>query len=88
MKFEIKKSKNGMILDINDGENTETIVYQEPEDLPERFEYDLFREFLCNILDNYGPNSSRYGKYRLKIVLGHGDKYDCNDANCEICKFK
>jgi len=88
MKFEIKKSKNGLALNINDGENTETIVYQEPEYLPEKAEYDLFQEFLCNILDNYGPNNGRHSKYRLRIILEHGDKYDCNNTNCEICKYK
>ncbi|MFH1222989.1 MAG: hypothetical protein V1647_01430 [Pseudomonadota bacterium] len=87
-KFEIKNGKNGLTLSINDGEDTETIVYQEPEYLPERAEYDLFQEFLFNILNDYGPSSSRYSKYRLKIVLDHGDKYDCNDTNCEICKSK
>ena len=86
MKFEIKNSKNGLVLNINDGEDRETIVYQEPEYLPEKAEYDLFKEFLYIILDNYGPSSSRYSKYRLKIVLEHGDKYDCKDTNCEICR--
>jgi CO dehydrogenase/acetyl-CoA synthase epsilon subunit len=43
---------------------------------------DLFYQ-LKGLLADHG---NRYAKQRLEIRIVHGDKYECKDKDCEICR--
>lgn len=67
MKFELRYAKNGCILEIDGNE----YVNQEVED----DEIECFAGFLREILDNYGPQDSRYEAKRIHIIVKPGDKH-------------
>ena len=74
MKFEIRRVSNGAILRVEaEAEEVgEEIVYQERED----DEVEAFAEFLCHVLEHYGPTTSRYSPKRIHITVQPGDKYE------------
>jgi hypothetical protein len=41
---------------------------------------------LWDVLDKLWLNGSRHDRERLVIRREHGDKYECNDKDCEICQ--
>jgi hypothetical protein len=43
------------------------------------------RSLLYGLLDEI-ETSSRYDKQRVRIKIEHGDKYECKEKNCKICK--
>lgn len=66
MKFEIKTVTNGLVLTvIDDEEKKEEVVYQQKHD----DEVECFADFLCFIVDYYGPVTSRYSEKRINIVV-------------------
>ena len=73
MIFEFKKAKNGLVLEVTDGEDKETITYQDGD--TDEQEIERFRDFLCEINDSYGPVTSRHSKQRIYISVAPGDKY-------------
>lgn len=84
-KVVITLTSNGAALDYKTG--------YKPEDIHKIFKFsaddgdlngavDLF---FC-LRDIFADPRSRYAKQRLEIKLVHGDKYECEDKNCEICK--
>ena len=57
MKIEIRRTKNGSILRIEeDGEEVSEIIYQEMEGA----DIEAFADLLRYLMDNYGPTTSRY----------------------------
>lgn len=72
MKFEIRKTKNGLIFKVIDNENEEEVVYQEKYDE----EVECFADFLRYINDEYGPSTSRYSEKRIYITVEPGDKHE------------
>lgn len=44
------------------------------------------QRLLWHLVDALGEFGSRYDKERIRINIEHGDKYNCEDKNCEICK--
>lgn len=79
MKFEIKRAKNGYFvtvtdLDVTDPSAQEVFVFQEKYDEGE--EVEAFAELLREMLDSYGPSTSRYSPKRIYICIEPGDKYE------------
>jgi hypothetical protein len=81
MKFEIKRSENGIILTADNGDS---YCYQESYGGDE--DHDAFADFLRVILDNFGPaDDGRHEKKRIYISVRHGDNYVCPDKPCQYC---
>jgi hypothetical protein len=74
MRFDIKRVRNGFLLDAKymhtDDYMPDQYVYQSIEDN----EHEAFAQFLRLIADNYGPSDSRYDDKRIYIVVHPGDK--------------
>lgn len=82
MKFEIKKHRNGYVLQVENEE--EGVVYREEHDS----EIQAWRDFLWEITDTWGPDSnrSRYSPARIEIRIRPGDKSENADQYfCEHC---
>lgn len=73
MKFEIRRVQNGAVLRVEPeipDEEAKEIVYQETE----TGEIEAFADFLRLLLEHYGPTTSRYSPWRIRIVIEPGDK--------------
>lgn len=44
------------------------------------------QEMMYDILEEIEPTNSRYSKQRLQVSIVHGDKYECKDKKCDICR--
>jgi hypothetical protein len=78
MKIAINPSRTGSEVIYDDGENEDRYSYVFSEDNIDGLQsllYDLSDVLLC---------SGRYSKYRIKISVIHGDKYDCK--GCDWCE--
>ena len=75
--IKIKRTDNGALLDHADG----STVYAYGED-------DLtgLANMLWEICELIGPITSRYSRERISIQIKHGDKYECRDKKCSVCK--
>lgn len=78
MRFEIRRVKNGIILEMVEsptetGEKSE-IVYQEKYD--EEDDVECFADFLRYLSDQYSPSTDRYSPKRIYIRVEPGDKYE------------
>jgi len=40
---------------------------------------------LWELVEWMGWGGSRYSRERIRIVIAHGDKYECRDVACKIC---
>jgi hypothetical protein len=75
MKFEFKRAKNGLVMEITNWEGEiEKIVYAEGDS--DEQEIERFVEFLQTIDHHYGPSTGRYSKERISISTVVGDKYE------------
>lgn len=76
MIFDIRRAKNGYILEIiHKAEETgeaEEVVFQEKYD----DEVECFADFLRLLKDEYGPSTGRYSPKRIHITVEPGDKYE------------
>ena len=84
MKIEIETVDNGAILRFagNDG-SAECSCY--PYQDEEQQDYMLY--MLRDVVDClFGEDTTRYSSKRIHISWMHGDKYECKEENCEICK--
>lgn len=81
MKFEIRKTMNGTVLRVeaDDEGAVDEVVYQERED----HEIEAFADFLREVLEHFGPVTSRYSKKRIFVVVRPGDKYVHRDGTPE-----
>lgn len=70
MKFEIRRAKNGWILEGLDPENPSAVVGVEAED-----EHESFADFLREICQHYGPTDSKYSLKRIRIAVLPGRDY-------------
>ena len=72
MKFEIRKAKNGWIIECEDPEDltNEIVGVDEPD------EHEGFRTLLWEFLNAYGPTDGKYSKKRLRIVIIPGNSYE------------
>jgi quinol monooxygenase YgiN len=72
MRFEIKRAKNGYILQCDSDEDP--MVFQElSEEIMD--EVDVWANFLWELTDQYGPSTSRHSKKRVRIKVEPGDKF-------------
>jgi hypothetical protein len=78
VKIIIEIISNGVVVKYPDEDK---ISYVFDNDKPEQCV-----EMLYNILDTLGMSGSRYDKKRIYIKIEHGDKYECKDKKCEICR--
>ncbi len=76
VKFEIRRVQNGVILrvEMDGAESGEELVCQECHN----DEIEAFAEFLRDVVEQYGPATSRYSPKRISIRIEQGDKYDPN----------
>jgi hypothetical protein len=75
MRFEIRRVKNGVVLRLepeSPAEPPEEAVYQETEGN----EIEAFAGFLRLLLEQYGPQTSRYSPQRIHVVIEPGDKFE------------
>ena len=88
MKLTIKPAINGALVyteydasEIDFGEaSRETMVYEFDEN-----NLDSLQSMLYDLISTM-DSSGRYSKQRIKISIVHGDKYECSEADCEICE--
>jgi hypothetical protein len=73
MLFEIKKAKNGYIVQCDDEDSP--MVFQELSD-EILDEVDAWAYFLRELTDCYGPSTSRYSPKRIYVEVKPGDKFD------------
>lgn len=52
----------------------------------DEYEKDGLKDLLYDIRQMMDTLDSRYSKQRIQIQIVHGDKYECADKDCEICK--
>ena len=81
MKFEIKETGNGFLIQMNNPNDPDAYCYQEIEG----DEHEAFCDLIRMIIDNYGPQDDRYSVKRIYTRPFHGDKYDCPNKPCEYC---
>jgi hypothetical protein len=86
LKLTIEKVCNGIIItDYDETENGlveyKTIFEQKEEDSVKYMQDALF--YINNTL---GELENRYSQERISINIVHGDKYECEDKECPICK--
>ena len=43
-------------------------------------------DMLQALVDYSGYLGSRYSRQRIQVRIIHGDKYECNDKKCGLCK--
>lgn len=72
MRFEIKKAKNGYIVQCDSEEDP--MVFQKISD--EEDEVDAWASFLRELTDQYGPMTNRYSPKRIYIRVEPGDKFE------------
>jgi hypothetical protein len=75
MKFEIRRTRNGVVLRVEPDfpdEKSEEVVYQERDD----DEIEAFADFLRYLVDHYGPTTSRYSPKRIYVSVEPGDKFE------------
>lgn len=73
MHFEIKRAKNGCIVQCDSDEYP--MVFQEiSEDVLD--EVDAWAMFLRELTDCYGPSTSRYSPKRIYVEVKPGDKFE------------
>jgi len=78
--IKIKSASNGATVQI-DSEEPEVFIFDK-DNLEGLLE-------LLYCIRNYFElqyGASRYDEERVDIKIGHGDKVDCKDKKCEICK--
>lgn len=82
----IELTDNGAIVEIknhadyNEG-NPSKFVYAYDEDNRQSL-----LELMYVVNEFCDLSQGRYSKERIHVNLAHGDKYECIDANCPICK--
>ena len=69
MKFEVRPSGNGWIIEFGDGESP--LVCQTEED-----EVDAWASLLRRLLAEYGPIGGSYDNKRIYITVAPGDKHE------------
>ena len=75
MKFEFIRASNGLVLEISqEGMEIDRIIYQESDN--EDQEIERFKDFLCELVDSFGPPTSRYSKKRTYVTIEPGDKHE------------
>ncbi len=75
MKFELNNALNGLVLKCIGDEGVEDITTYQQSDVEEQ-EAERFKDFLVDILEYFGPTTSRYSKHRIHISIEPGDKYE------------
>ncbi len=72
VKFEIRRAKNGWIIEHDDPEEftTELVGIEEPD------EHEGFRTLLWEFLRNYGPSDSKYSVKRIRVITIPGLDYE------------
>lgn len=81
MKLQITTADNGYILkslDTHDGSHVFEVFENENAS--------SIRTLIYSILDYFGETGGRYDEERVYVEIRHGDKYECNDKQCTICK--
>jgi len=76
MKFTIETSDNGIKIK-GTGINA---VFETTDNIEKQQEF-LYE--LINVLDWY---TGRYAEKKLQVDITHGDKYECFDKECSVCK--
>jgi hypothetical protein len=76
----IERILNGAILHTIDGEDEtkEGFVWDETN-------YQGLIDLLYTLLNMF-ESTSRHDRERITIQIVHGDKYECKDKKCKICK--
>ena len=77
MKIVIETTSNGSV--VKYPENKVSYKFEEND-------LEGIQEMLYDILEEVSLCTSRYDKERIQIKIVHGDKYECKDKNCKICK--
>jgi hypothetical protein len=70
MKFEIRRAKNGWIVENIDPEDPSEVVGVEEDD-----EHEAFANFLREVSYHFGPTDSKYSSKRLRVVILPGTDY-------------
>lgn len=71
-KIKLKPAQNGYIVEIYG----EKYVFKDGE----------IKDMLYHIRDMISAGGSRYSKRRIYITIAHGDKYECSDKDCVLCR--
>ena len=79
--IKIERATNGAVIYYNDGDDSESpSIYKfDEEDL------DGLILLLYDVRDSMS-SPSRYSKRRILVSIVHGDKYECKEKDCKICK--
>lgn len=80
--FKFENAKNGVIVEITPSEfpeETERLVYQEPECAEDKQEKEAWQGFLYNLTEHYGPQYNKWGKDEIRIDIRPGRKCDFKD---------
>lgn len=84
MKIIIEVADNGVFLSVHDDDpevRTNKEVFEFDED-----NLDELQELHNTISDLIAPMSGRNSEKRIQHKIVHGDKYECKDKKCSICK--
>ena len=73
--FRLRLVQNGAVFEILTDADSNDVVYQQHSE-NEDAEVEMFADFLRTIDDLFGPQSSRYSRKRIHIVVKPGDKYE------------
>ena len=79
--LKIKSAQNGYVLEsVIDSKCNLAFVFE--HDGSEEKEAESLKNLFLSIKELYGPNDSRYSKYRVVITIEPGDKYE-DQNDCE-----
>jgi len=81
--FKLARAKNGYILEKRDVIDSIQTEVEELVSADGEEEHDTFRQFLWDILENYGPTDSRYDAKRIRIRIEPGDKTDADSEDMD-----
>ena len=79
--IKIKPLGNGCMLSITEHRTTLHFAHTFGKD-----NLDGLQDLLYDILEHLQPTYSRYDKQKIVITIVHGDKHECKDKKCKICK--
>jgi len=77
--FIFEHANNGAVVEVIEGEEKDTYVYQEPEYSTELQEKEAWRSFLYLLTERFGPQANRYGLEEIKIDIRPGNKCESKD---------
>ena len=87
MPYHIERCVNGFIVEVTgtDSESDAHMLFS-VEKKDGQSDAESERDLLWLLADLLCIQTTKHDKERVRVVIEHGDDYDCTDPACEICR--